>query len=106
MHRATGLSLVFVAALATSALAADAHKGETLAKRWCAACHVWRRINKWALRNRPHFQASPVSQTSPRQRSRYFCWTHTPNAGYEFIAKRSGRFSGLYQNAEITQLMR
>ena len=41
MHRVTGLfSLVFVAALATGALAADARKGETLAKRWCAACHV------------------------------------------------------------------
>jgi mono/diheme cytochrome c family protein len=33
-------SLLFVAALAKGALAADAHKGETLAKRWCAACHV------------------------------------------------------------------
>jgi mono/diheme cytochrome c family protein len=41
MHCATGLSsLVFVAALATSAAAADARKGETLAKRWCATCHV------------------------------------------------------------------
>jgi len=41
MHRATGLfSVVFVAALATSAAAADAGKGETLAKRWCATCHV------------------------------------------------------------------
>ena len=41
MHRATGLfSVVFVAALATSAAAADARKGETLAKRWCATCHV------------------------------------------------------------------
>jgi mono/diheme cytochrome c family protein len=41
MHRTTGLfSLLFVAALATGALAADARKGETLAKRWCAACHV------------------------------------------------------------------
>ncbi|HVR56399.1 MAG TPA: c-type cytochrome [Pseudolabrys sp.] len=26
--------------LVTDALAADARKGETLAKRWCAACHV------------------------------------------------------------------
>jgi hypothetical protein len=35
MHLATGLfSLVFVAALATGAFAADARKGETLAKRW------------------------------------------------------------------------
>jgi mono/diheme cytochrome c family protein len=41
MHRATGLfSLVFLTALATSAPAADARKGETLAKRWCATCHI------------------------------------------------------------------
>jgi len=41
MHCATGLfSMAFVAALATNAAAADARKGETLAKRWCATCHV------------------------------------------------------------------
>ena len=41
MHRAAGLfSLVFVAILATSAAATDVRKGETLAKRWCATCHV------------------------------------------------------------------
>jgi mono/diheme cytochrome c family protein len=37
----TALSiLVVTAALSGSAFAADAQKGETLAKRWCAACHV------------------------------------------------------------------
>jgi mono/diheme cytochrome c family protein len=41
MHCRTGLfSMIFVAALTTGASAADARKGETLAKRWCAACHV------------------------------------------------------------------
>jgi mono/diheme cytochrome c family protein len=41
MHCAKELfSLIFVAALATSAAAADVRKGETLAKRWCATCHV------------------------------------------------------------------
>jgi mono/diheme cytochrome c family protein len=34
------ISLVLVAALATNASAADAGKGETLAKRWCSTCHV------------------------------------------------------------------
>jgi len=32
--------LVFVAAIASSAFAADAQKGEIIAKRWCASCHV------------------------------------------------------------------
>ena len=42
MHRnaAALLSFVFAAALAESASAADARKGETLAKRWCATCHI------------------------------------------------------------------
>jgi mono/diheme cytochrome c family protein len=34
------LSLIFVGALANAAGAADAANGQTLAKRWCAACHV------------------------------------------------------------------
>jgi mono/diheme cytochrome c family protein len=40
--RAILCGLVFVAAIALpgGALAADAAKGEVLAKRWCAACHI------------------------------------------------------------------
>jgi mono/diheme cytochrome c family protein len=34
------LSLILFAVLANSALAADASKGERMAKRWCVACHV------------------------------------------------------------------
>lgn len=34
------VSLIFVTTLAESALAADARKGEVLAKRWCATCHI------------------------------------------------------------------
>jgi mono/diheme cytochrome c family protein len=32
--------LVVAAALMDGAYAADANKGETLAKRWCATCHI------------------------------------------------------------------
>jgi mono/diheme cytochrome c family protein len=34
------LSLIFAAALPNASEAADAANGQTLAKRWCAACHV------------------------------------------------------------------
>ena len=34
------LSLTIFATLANAASAADARKGETMAKRWCAACHI------------------------------------------------------------------
>jgi mono/diheme cytochrome c family protein len=42
MHRVLtkSLSLIFTLTLVEGAPAADAVKGETLAKRWCAACHV------------------------------------------------------------------
>ena len=42
MHRFTfgSMSLLLTAALAGAASAADARKGETLAKRWCATCHI------------------------------------------------------------------
>jgi len=32
--------LILAAALTDSTFAADARKGETLAKRWCATCHI------------------------------------------------------------------
>jgi mono/diheme cytochrome c family protein len=35
-----GLWLIALAFSATSAFGADASNGETLARRWCAACHV------------------------------------------------------------------
>jgi mono/diheme cytochrome c family protein len=34
------LSFALLAALTETAAAADASKGEVLAKRWCAACHI------------------------------------------------------------------
>ena len=37
----TALSiLIMTGALTEGAIAADAQKGETLAKRWCATCHI------------------------------------------------------------------
>ena len=38
--RAFALGVCAFAALSAPALAADADQGETLAKRWCASCHV------------------------------------------------------------------
>ncbi len=36
----TALGLLLSPAFLGAALAADAEQGETLAKRWCAACHI------------------------------------------------------------------
>lgn len=42
MKRTTAVlfSLIVLTALTKAAAAADARHGETLAKRWCASCHV------------------------------------------------------------------
>ena len=37
---AAALALALVPLLTCAAFAADASNGETLAKRWCAACHI------------------------------------------------------------------
>jgi mono/diheme cytochrome c family protein len=60
----------FVVLTATSALAADAAKGETLARRWCAPCHVVAKDQKQptaeatpfaAIGKRPKFDAGYVA---------------------------------------------
>jgi mono/diheme cytochrome c family protein len=51
------LSLIFVVALSNVASAADAANGQTLAKRWCAACHVVASDQKSANGQAPPFSA-------------------------------------------------
>jgi mono/diheme cytochrome c family protein len=51
------LSSLFVVALANAAAAADAVKGQTLAKRWCAACHVVASDQKNGNTQSPPFSA-------------------------------------------------
>ena len=49
--------LIAAAALMDGAFAADARKGETLAKRWCAACHVVASDQKRGTTQSPPFSA-------------------------------------------------
>jgi len=54
----TALSVLIVtSALAEGAFAADANKGETLAKRWCATCHVVASDQKRANGQAPPFSS-------------------------------------------------
>jgi mono/diheme cytochrome c family protein len=56
--RALGLSLLSGAiTLAATAFAADAQKGETLAKRWCASCHVISTLQTQGTAQAPPFSA-------------------------------------------------
>jgi mono/diheme cytochrome c family protein len=49
--------LIAAAAMMDGAIAADASKGETLAKRWCATCHVVASDQKRANGQAPPFSA-------------------------------------------------
>ena len=51
------LIFVAMASLSNAALAADAAKGQTLAKRWCAACHVVASDQQRANGQAPPFSA-------------------------------------------------
>jgi len=56
--RRLALSLLLLAAAAgTSAYAADALRGETIAKRWCAACHVVSSAQQQGTAQAPPFSA-------------------------------------------------
>jgi len=55
---ATGLlSLIIAATLAEGVSAADARKGETLAKRWCATCHIVASNQRRGTTQSPPFSA-------------------------------------------------
>ena len=49
--------LLFSVALHGSAYAADAQKGETLAKRWCASCHIVSSDQQQGTAQAPPFSA-------------------------------------------------
>ena len=51
------ISLSAVAVLPVNAMAADAHQGEVLAKRWCASCHAVAADQKSANTQAPAFSA-------------------------------------------------
>ncbi|HEX3161273.1 MAG TPA: cytochrome c, partial [Pseudolabrys sp.] len=59
MNRTITALAVFIVAAASmdSAFAADARKGETLAKRWCATCHVVASDQKRANGQAPPFSS-------------------------------------------------
>ncbi len=49
--------VIFGITLTTSTMAADAQKGETLAKRWCATCHVISSSQQQGTSQAPPFSA-------------------------------------------------
>jgi mono/diheme cytochrome c family protein len=55
--RRIALSLILTSVVSATAGAADALKGETLAKRWCATCHVVSSQQQQGTTQSPPFSA-------------------------------------------------
>ncbi len=70
MHRTVLLTfaLIFAGFLTERAIAADARNGETLAKRWCATCHVVASDQQRATGEAPPF--SSIGRTPDLDASR------------------------------------
>lgn len=75
----TALSvLTMVAALADGAFAADAGKGETLAKRWCSTCHIVASTQQRGTTQSPPFSAIAGKAGFDERTLAYFLLTPHP----------------------------
>ena len=72
------LALTLFAALERSASAADARNGETLAKRWCAACHVVAADQTSGNTQAPPFSAIAKQSSFDDARLAFFLLTPHP----------------------------
>jgi mono/diheme cytochrome c family protein len=77
--RALGLCLVIWELIsATGAFAADAQKGETLAKRWCVTCHIISSDQRQGTAQAPPFSAIASKPNFNETTVAYFLLTPHP----------------------------
>ena len=72
------LSTILAATLAADGFAADAYKGETLAKRWCATCHIVASDQQRATTQSPPFSAIANKPGFDETKLAYFLLTPHP----------------------------
>ncbi len=70
--------LIMTAALTKGAFAADAVKGETLAKRWCATCHIVASSQQRGTTQSPPFSAIASKPDFDERTLAYFLLTPHP----------------------------
>ena len=70
--------LILACAAGTGALAADAFKGETLAKRWCATCHIVSSEQQRGTTQAPPFSAVASKPDFNERTLAYFLLTPHP----------------------------
>ena len=78
MRRVIGPSLIFTFTLTANAFAADVHKGETLAKRWCATCHIVSSGQQQGTAQSPPFSAIASKPNFNETTLAYFLLTPHP----------------------------
>jgi cytochrome c2 len=78
--------LIFAAELTDRVLAADAGKGEILAKRWCTTCHVVSSDQQQGTTQAPPFSAVASRPDFNETGCVFFADPTSANARYEFVA--------------------
>jgi mono/diheme cytochrome c family protein len=76
--RQIALSLLLTSVVSATAGAADALKGETLAKRWCAACHIVSSEQQRGTTQAPPFSAVASKPDFNETTLAYFLLTPHP----------------------------
>jgi hypothetical protein len=90
MPRVIGLCFILTVALMPGAFAADPLKGETLAKRWCATCHIVSSIQQQGTTQAPPFSSCEQPRFQREDARLFSPLAASAHARYEFIAQRSG----------------
>ena len=86
--RLTLVFLLIFAGFPNHLFAADAHKGEMIAKRWCVACHIVSSDQPQGTTQAPPFSAAASKPNFQRDNDCLFFADAAPaNARYEFIAQ-------------------
>jgi mono/diheme cytochrome c family protein len=95
--RARGLCLVTCGAtLATAAFAADVQKGETLAKRWCATCHIISSDQRQGTAQAPPFSAIATKPNFNETTVAYFLLTPHPSMPDMSLSRAEARDLAAY----------
>jgi mono/diheme cytochrome c family protein len=78
MRRVIGPFFIFTVALTGNVVAADPHRGETLAKRWCATCHIVSPDQQQGTSQAPPFSAIASKPNFNETTLAYFLLTPHP----------------------------
>ena len=94
------LACLVLSALPLGAFAADAAKGEVIAKRWCAACHLVTPDQTRANSDAPSFAAIAHKITSSKALTAFLMDPHPIMPDMNLTRERDRRHRRLYRDAQ------